>query len=98
MKFILIRHAKTQGNIERRYIGCRTDEDLCAEGIAQLQTQHYPDADMVFASPMKRCIETAKLLYPDVPFDIIPDFRECDFGDFENRNYEELNGRILLFH
>ena len=90
MKFILIRHGKTQGNIERRYIGCRTDEDLCAEGIAQLQTQHYPDADMVFASPMNRCIQTAGIIYPGKPICIIDNFRECDFGDFEGYNYDEL--------
>ena len=28
-----------------------------------------------------------------VPQTIIGDFRECDFGDFENKNYAELNGR-----
>lgn len=42
---------------------------------------------------MKRCIETARLLYPDIPIEIINSFRECDFGDFENKNYAELNGR-----
>lgn len=42
------------------------------------------------ASPMKRCIETAGLLYPGNPMHICEDFRECDFGLFENKNYEEL--------
>ena len=42
---------------------------------------------------MKRCLETAAILYPDVPVEIIPDFRECDFGLFENKNHAELNGR-----
>lgn len=23
---------------------------------------------------------------------LVPELRECDFGDFENKNYEELNG------
>jgi len=90
MKFILIRHGKTQGNLERRYIGCRTDEDLCVEGIAQMQAQHYPDADMVFASPMKRCIQTAGIIYSGKPIRIVDNFRECDFGEFEGRNYDEL--------
>ena len=40
MRWILIRHGQTQGNRERRYIGCRTDEPLCPEGIAQLQNRH----------------------------------------------------------
>ena len=30
---------------------------------------------------------------PGVPQTIIGGFRECDFGDFENKNYAELNGR-----
>jgi len=90
MKYILIRHGTTQGNLERRYIGCRTDEDLCTEGIAELKAQHYPDADMVFASPMRRCIQTAGIIYLGKPICIVDNFRECDFGEFEGRNYEEL--------
>ena len=93
MKWILIRHGQTQGNREHRYIGCRTDEPLCPEGSAQLQTRHYPPVSRVFVSPMRRCVETANLLYPGVPQAIIGSFRECDFGDFENKNYAELNGR-----
>ena len=93
MKWILIRHGQTQGNREHRYIGCRTDEPLCPEGIAQLQNRHYPPVSRVFVSPMRRCVETANLLYPGVPQTIIGGFRECDFGDFENKNYAELNGR-----
>lgn len=93
MKWILIRHGQTQGNLEHRYIGCRTDEPLCEQGIAALQTRQYPPVKKVYASPMKRCIETAAILYPDVPIEIIEDFRECDFGAFENKNYAELNGR-----
>ena len=93
MKWILIRHGETKGNREHRYIGCRTDESLSEEGILQLQGKIYSPARLVFCSPMKRCLETAALLYPGVPVKIIPDFRECDFGDFENKNYAELNGR-----
>ena len=93
MKWILIRHGQTQGNLEHRYIGCRTDEPLCAQGAAALQAQKYPPVKKVYISPMKRCIETAAILYPDVPVEIIADFSECDFGEFENKNYAELNGR-----
>lgn len=90
MKYILIRHGKTQGNLEHRYIGCRTDEDLCEEGIEQLKALCCPDADAVFASPLKRCIQTAGILYPGKTVHIIDDLRECDFGDFEGRSYDEL--------
>ena len=93
MKWALIRHGKTQGNLEHRYIGSRTDEPLCAEGIAALKEKPYPAVRRVFVSPMKRCLETAALLYPGIPVEIVEDFRECDFGDFENKNYAELNGQ-----
>ena len=93
MKWLLIRHGQTRGNLEHRYIGCRTDEPLCQEGIMLLQRRKYPPAARVFVSPMKRCRETAALLYPDVPAVVVDDFRECDFGAFENKNYAELDGR-----
>jgi len=93
VKWVLIRHGQTQGNLEHRYIGCRTDEALCPAGVEKLRGTVYPPVRRVFVSPMKRCLETAELLYPGVPVEIVADFRECDFGDFENRNYAELNGR-----
>ena len=64
MKCVLIRHGKTAGNLAGRYIGCRTDEPLCPEGIAQLRMGRYPAVERVFASPLRRCRETARLLYP----------------------------------
>lgn len=36
MRVLLIRHGRTQGNTERRYVGARTDESLSAEGRAEL--------------------------------------------------------------
>ena len=93
MKWILIRHGMTRGNLEGRYIGCRTDEPLCPEGIDALKQKSFPPVHYVFASPMKRSLETAAILFPNIPVEIVPDFRECDFGLFENKNYSELNGR-----
>ena len=93
MRWILIRHGKTRGNLEGRYIGCRSDENLCAEGIEELKQGTYPAAGKVYTSPMRRCLETAELLYPGIPAEEVPDFSECDFGEFEGKNYAELNGR-----
>ena len=93
MKWVLIRHGQTQGNLEHRYIGCRTDEPLCPEGAQLLRGRDYPPVQRVFVSPLRRCVETAAILYPGIPAQRIEDFRECDFGAFENRSYAELNGR-----
>jgi len=91
MKIVFIRHGKTAGNLEKRYIGT-TDESLCDAGKAEIKSRRYPDVSRVICSPMKRCIETAVLIYPDIKPLICADLRECDFGDFENKNYSELNG------
>lgn len=91
LKIILIRHGKTYGNTLGRYIGGRTDESLCEEGIRSLKEQSYPQAEFVYVSPMKRCVETAQCLYPDIPMERNVLLKECDFGSFENKNYEELS-------
>jgi len=93
MSVVLIRHGQTRGNLERRYIGCRTDEPLCTAGIAALRERAYPPVCRVFVSPMRRCLETAAILYPNIEPEIVEDFRECDFGAFEGQNYAELSGR-----
>lgn len=93
MKIYLIRHAMTKGNLEKRYIGV-TDEDLCAEGILQVKEQVergvYSPVDCVFTSPMKRCIQTAELIYPEQEPYVIRELSECSFGVFENRNHLQL--------
>lgn len=94
---IFIRHGKTKGNIEKRYTGCRTDEDLCDIGVDEIKNSFLKDLDIklakrVFASPMKRCTMTAKLLFPESELVTVEDFKEIDFGEFENKNYEELKG------
>lgn len=86
MKLILIRHGKTRGNALKKYIGT-TDEPLI-EGTAA--DKKYPNADMIVSSPLKRCIMTAELIYPGEKISICSDLRETDFGDFENKSYDEL--------
>lgn len=91
MRLIFIRHGKTTGNLEKRYVG-RTDEPLCGEGITELKRGVYPGCGLVIASPMKRCTETAELLFPEREIIVCEALKECDFGDFEGKNYAELNG------
>lgn len=94
MRLTFIRHGKTKGNILHRYVG-RTDEALAEEGVLQVKEkvskyEHLKNADAFFVSPMKRCIQTAKLLFGDIYFSVVDDFREYDFGEFEGKNHEEL--------
>ena len=83
---VLIRHGKTYGNTQGRYIGARTDEPLCPEGKAALFKSSYPEAEFVYVSPMKRCIETAQCIYPGIPMEKNLLLKECDFGVFENKS------------
>lgn len=91
MKIIFIRHGKTQGNLEKRYIGV-TDEPLCEEGVSELKSISYPDCHIVISSPMKRCLQTAEIIYPDKKIVVGENLKECDFGNFEGKNYLELSG------
>lgn len=93
MILTFIRHGATNGNLEKRYIG-KTDESLCESGILQIKKnlaqKKYPRADIIFSSPMKRCLETCSLIYPNRPPIIIEEFKEMNFGSFEGKNYDEL--------
>ena len=93
IRLVLIRHGETASNKEHRYLG-RTDEDLSPCGTEKIkkvvQKKLYPEIDILFTSPMKRCLQTAKLIYPDMTAHIIPEFAEMDFGEFEGKNYQDL--------
>lgn len=91
LKLWLIRHGKTEGNKKSRYIGV-TDEPLCAEGREFLKDLDYPRPEAVYVSPLKRCTQTAQILFPDMNLHIIEELAECNFGEFENKNYQELSG------
>ena len=95
VEIVFIRHGRTPANKENRYLG-KTDESLSLEGIEALRQEKaekiYPEIDYLFASPMKRCIETADILYPGKVPILVPQWKEMDFGLFEGKNYQELNG------
>ncbi len=91
VNIVLIRHGATEGNLKKRYIG-RTDEELCAAGVSEVKEREYPKVDMVISSPMKRCMQSAALIYPSIEAVIVENFRETDFGDFEGKNYKDLDG------
>lgn len=90
---VLIRHGETQANKERRYLG-RTDESLSEAGRELLKgykmQKLYPQVEYLFISPMKRCVETAEILYPALNPIFISEWTEMDFGRFEYKNYREL--------
>jgi alpha-ribazole phosphatase len=91
----LIRHGKTKGNEEHRYIG-RTDEPLSETGQEEILRlapfyRSFLVPQVLISSPMKRCLQTGALLFPELSPFIRNDFRETDFGAFEGKNCDELN-------
>lgn len=90
----LLRHAMTRGNLERRWIGT-TDEPLAPEGIALARRCARPAGAVprrVWSSPLRRCLETAAILFPGARVVPVPALRESAMGLLENKNHEELAG------
>ncbi len=89
----LIRHGLTDGNLKGQYIG-RTDLPVTPEGVKELQmlkeSIEYPNVPKVYSSPMLRCRQTAKILFPDNEISVIDNLKEYDFGDFEGKTAHEL--------
>lgn len=89
----MVRHGCTPGNLEKRYIGV-TDEALHEDGIRLLynKKKNMPILPTeIYVSPRIRCRQTAEILFPNVNQIVVEDFAECNFGLFENKNYEELS-------
>lgn len=89
MKVYFIRHGKTLGNIEGRFIG-RTNQPLEVIGVDELKKKKAPDVDSIYVSPLLRCIQTCEILYPNKSYTIIEELREMDFGDYENKTEAEI--------
>ena len=47
----------------------------------------------VYSSPLRRCTETAEILFPDTELCTVDDLRELNFGEFENKSIDELARR-----
>ena len=89
----LIRHGLTEANSDGKYIGA-TDVELSDEGIKRLKNLKdnfsYPKADKIFSSPLIRCQNTARILYPENEVLIENDFAECNFGEWEGKSAADL--------
>lgn len=104
-RLIIARHGNTfaPGDTPTR-IGRRTDLPLVASGEAQARRigdylrRHAMVPDVVFAAPLKRSYDTARLaleaLGCDLPITIDPRFNEIDYGPDENQPEAAVVARI----
>lgn len=86
----LIRHGKTQANLQHLYCGS-TDLPLSEQGRQELQSLSYTVPEGVFlTSGMLRTEQTLAILFGPVPHSQDSRFREVDFGIFEMKSYDML--------
>ncbi|HOH86586.1 histidine phosphatase family protein [Ruminococcus sp.] len=92
----VLRHGMTEANEKGVYIGS-TDLPLSDKGAAELAAKtdeyDYPRVHRVYSSPLRRCTETAEILFPDTELCTVDDLRELNFGEFENKSIDELARR-----
>jgi alpha-ribazole phosphatase len=88
-----LRHGKTSANEDGIYIG-RTDFPLSDNGRSELRekykTMNYPTVGRVYSSPLRRCLETAEILFPNTGIMVADDLTEMDFGVFEGISGKDL--------
>lgn len=89
----IIRHGAIDETLLGKYIGT-TDVPLSDKGRLDLKKldyeYRYPGTQVVFTSPLKRCTETCKILYPELNPLSITALSECNFGEWEGKTAEEL--------
>ena len=95
MIYGLIRHARTQWNLEKKIQG-KTDLNLCEQGVIEarswsgcLKAEQF---DLIASSPMIRAVETARLISDGLGIEVIvePGLREQSFGSWEGKKINAL--------
>lgn len=99
MKIYLIRHAQTNLNGQKRYIG-HTDENLSELGEKQAKAVSTVFAgkhiDIIYSSPLIRAKETAFQIAKEInnpPIMFLEGLKEIGFGAWEKLSYQEAYQR-----
>lgn len=94
----LVRHGESEANVRHMLSGWM-DVDLTDNGRKELlrlrETIVYPESGIYFSSPLRRCLETAHILFPDKPLIVSDDFKEINFRSLEGRilpTKEDIDG------
>ena len=88
MKVWLLRHGMTACNAEGRYQG-RLDVPLSPKGAKALRAADFAP-ETVYVSPLRRAMQTARILFPTAALETVGDLAEMDFGDFDGRTADEM--------
>lgn len=98
-RLFIIRHGKTQWNLEKRLQGAGANSPLLTDDLtgyeqlaAYLDTYRF---SQVYSSPIERAVDTAKLVtlrmkQPIDDIQLLPDLKELSFGEWEGKTKAEL--------
>ena len=93
---VLVRHGETEGQSSIRYYGA-TDVPLSESGRRQLarvgRALADTPVDVIYTSALRRTVEGARIIAPDVPARAIASFNEVHFGEWEGLTREEIAAR-----
>ncbi len=88
-----IRHGLTEANLSGQYAGV-WDVPVCDEGKEKLKTLklkfEYPKVLECYSSPLTRCLQTSKIIYPELEAKVIEDLKEWNFGKWEGKTPAQL--------
>lgn len=99
MELYLIRHGKTSENIKGVYLGSTNpslDEIGVAEAIEIKKKMQNLNLDNIYVSPLKRCKETAKIIFEDYKLEELDELKEIDFGLWEGKFYREISEKYKI--
>jgi len=98
LHLMLVRHGETDWNVQRRYQG---QSDVPLSELGQRQAIHIAERlagrkiDAIYASDLKRAMETAGAIAERKTLEILPEprLRELKFGILEGLTFEEAEVR-----
>jgi broad specificity phosphatase PhoE len=90
---VLVRHGETEGNSSTRFHGAN-DVPLSDLGRAHMREARFAlrheSFDRVYASPLERSWEAARIVAGGAPVQLAAGLREIDFGRWEGLTKEEI--------
>ena len=93
MIITFVRHGIAEGNLKKQHLGI-TNSPLAQIGRERLeklaQAGGYPEVERVYTSPLDRCKDTAKIVYPQHEAIVVENFIERNFGEYEAKSIEDM--------
>jgi alpha-ribazole phosphatase len=95
-ELVLVRHGYVGERYDGRFVGS-SDLPLAERGLAQVATLASParafDSAKFLCSPMLRARETADAMLKPIglTYEVVPDLREIDFGQWECKTFDEIS-------